>query len=106
MHPMEGAVRGGEVLALLQRSVRRRDYELRRGDRHVGWLRFPPDQRATAQAYSDQTGFLALTPSRGGVEVHSREAGGTTHGPARHTRIGRDAALLHRRLPCPPGTAG
>jgi hypothetical protein len=73
MHPMEGAVRGGEVLALLQRSVRRRDYDLRRGDRHVGWLRFPRGQRSTAQADSDQTGSLALTASRGGVEVRSRE---------------------------------
>lgn len=78
MHPMEGAVRGGEVLALVQRSVRRRDYELRRGDREVGWLRFPSGRRSTEQADGDQTGLLALTASRGDVEVRSRKAGGTT----------------------------
>ena len=78
MHPVEGAVRGGEVLALVQRSVRRRDHELRRGDREVGWLRFPTGRRSMAQADGDQTGLLALTPSRGGAEVRSRKAGDTT----------------------------
>lgn len=92
MHPMEGAVRGGEVLALVQRSVRRRDYELRRGDREFGWLRFPPGRRSTAQAYGDQTGFLALTASRGGVEVRSQEGGGTT--VATVERAGRGARLI------------
>jgi hypothetical protein len=92
MHPMEGAVRGGEVLALVQRSVRRRDYELRRGHRDVGWLRFPAGRRSTAQANGDQTGFLALTASQGGVQVRSREAGGTTIATVEPT--GRGARLI------------
>ena len=92
MHPMEGAVRGGEVLALVQRSVRRRDYELRRGDRDVGWLRFPPGRRSTAQAEGSQTGSLLLTASRGGVEVRSGEGGGTT--VATVERAGRGAWVI------------
>ena len=55
------AVGRGEVLVLTQRSVRRRDYELRRGDEVVGWLRFPPARPApTAVLLSLLAGFLAL----------------------------------------------
>lgn len=92
MPTMEGAVRRGEVLALLQRSVRRRDYELRRGDRDVGWLRFPPGRRSTAQADGDLIGFLALTAGPEGVEVRSREAGGAT--VATVGRAGRGGRLI------------
>jgi hypothetical protein len=63
------AVGRGEVLVLIQRSVRRREYELRRGDEVVGWLRFPPGRRSVATAGAGATGSLTLTAARGGVEV-------------------------------------
>ena len=75
--PMQSAVRRGEVLTLVQRSVRRREYGLRRGDQELGRLRFAPGRRSLAQAETDQTGALVLTAARGRVEVRHRD-GGTT----------------------------
>jgi hypothetical protein len=90
--PREGAVRRGEVLALVQRSVRRRDYALRRGDRDVGGLWFPLGRRAAAQAEVEGTGSLALTASRGGVEVRGGAGGGGV--VASVERAGRGARLI------------
>jgi hypothetical protein len=64
----EGAIGRDAVLALEQPSVRRRDYELRRGDEVLGWLRFPAFGRSAA-AWAGATGPLALTAGRGRVEV-------------------------------------
>jgi hypothetical protein len=75
--PMDGGVRRGEVLTLQQRSVRRRDYGLRRGDRDLGRLRFAPGRRSVAQAETVQIGALVLTAGRGGVEVRRRDGGAT-----------------------------
>jgi hypothetical protein len=73
--PMDGAVRRGEVLTLVQRSVRHRDYGLRRGDQDLGRLRFTPGRRSVAQADTDQTGALVLTAGRDGVEVRRLDGG-------------------------------
>jgi hypothetical protein len=73
--PIHGAVRRGEVLTLEQRSGRRRDYRLGRGDRDLGRLRFAPGRRSLAQAETDQTGALVLTAGRGGIEVRRRDGG-------------------------------
>jgi hypothetical protein len=59
----------GEVLALTQRSVRGREYELRRGDQVFGWLRFPPGRRSTALAEGIETGSITLTARSGRVVV-------------------------------------
>jgi hypothetical protein len=75
--PMNATVRRGEVLTLVQRSVRRRDYGLRRGDQDLGRLRFAPGRRSLAQAETDQTGALVLTAGRGGVEVRNQDSGAT-----------------------------
>ena len=72
------AVGRGEVLVLTQRSVRRRDYELRRGDEVVGWLRFPPGRRSAAAAWAEATGSLALTAGRNGAEVGGGPGGAVT----------------------------
>jgi hypothetical protein len=69
------AVGHGEVLVLTQRSVRRRDYELRRGDEVIGWLRFAPGRRSVAAAWAEATGPLALTAGRDGVEVRGGPGG-------------------------------
>lgn len=47
--PRDGTVRRGEVLTLVQRSLRRRDYQLLRGDQDLGRLRFAPGPRSVAQ---------------------------------------------------------
>ena len=73
--PREGTVRQGEVLTLAQRSARRRDYELRRGDQDLGRLRFAPGRRSVAQAETGQTGPLVLAAGMGGVEVRRRDGG-------------------------------
>ena len=73
--PREGTVRQGEVLTLVQRSARRRDYELRRGDQALGRLRFAPGRRSVAQAETGQTGALVLAAGRGGVQVRRRDGG-------------------------------
>jgi hypothetical protein len=101
------AVLQGEVLALTQRSVRGREYELRRGDQVIGWLRFPPGRRSTALAEGIETGPITLTARSGRVVVAGgpdaaaliatveRERGGTAvirsvQGPAlRWQRAGR-----------------
>jgi hypothetical protein len=75
--PMDGAIRRGEVLTLVQRSVRRRDYQLRQGDQDLGRLRFTPGRRSLAQADTDLTGPLVLTAGRDGVEVRPRHGGAT-----------------------------
>lgn len=88
--PMDGAVRQGEVLTLVQRSVRRRHYGLRRGDQDLGRLRFAPGRRSVAQADTDLTGPLVLTAGRGGVEVHHRDGGAavaTVEGGPRGTMV-------------------
>ena len=88
--PMEDAVRRGEVLTLVQRSVRRRHYGLQRGDQDLGRLQFPPGRRLAAQAETDQTGALVLTAGLGGVEVRHRDGGAmvaTVEGGRRGTMV-------------------
>ena len=92
--PMNATVRRGEVLTLVQRSVRRRHYGLRRGDQDLGRLQFPPGRRSLAQAETDQTGALVLTAGRGRVEVRHRDGGAavaTVEGGRRGTMVIRTA---------------
>jgi hypothetical protein len=92
--PMEGTVRRGEVLTLVQRSVRRRHYGLRRGDQDLGRLRFAPGRRSVAEAETEQTGALVLTAGLGGVEVRHRDGGtmvATVEGGRRGTMVIRTA---------------
>lgn len=92
--PMEGTVRRGEVLTLVQRSARRRHYGLRRGDQDLGRLQFAPGRRSVAQAETDQTGALVLTAGLGRVEVRHRAGGAmvaTVEGSSRGTMVIRTA---------------
>jgi hypothetical protein len=92
--PMEGTVRRGEVLTLVQRSARRRHYGLRRGDQDLGRLQFAPGRRSVAQAETDQTGALVLTAGLGRVEVRHRAGGAmvaTVEGGSRGTMVIRTA---------------
>jgi hypothetical protein len=72
----EGVIGRGEVLALIQRSARRREFELRRGGARIGWLRFPPGRRSVAEASAGVVGSLALTAGSGRVEVRGGGDGG------------------------------
>ena len=88
--PRDGTVRRGEVLTLVQRSLRRRDYQLLRGDQDLGRLRFAPGRRSVAQAATGQTGPLVLTAGPGGVKVR-RHDGATV---ATVERARRGAAVI------------
>jgi hypothetical protein len=98
--PREGTVRRGEVLTLVQRSLRRRDYQLLRADQDLGRLRFAPGRRSVAQATTGQTGPLVLTAGPGGVEVRRRDDGATV---ATVERARRGAAVI-RTTQGPPGS--
>ena len=94
--PREGTVRRGEVLTLVQRSLRRRDYQLLRADQDLGGLRFAPGRRSVARATTGQTGPLVLTAGPGGVEVR-RHDGATVE------RARRGAAVI-RAAQGPPSS--
>jgi hypothetical protein len=59
----------GTTLVLAQPSVRRRAYELWRGDHVLGWLRFAAGRRSVARAEGTTTGALVLIAKPGWVEV-------------------------------------
>jgi hypothetical protein len=72
----EGVTGRGEVLTLIQRSARRREYELRRDGARIGWLRFAPGRRSVAEASGGAVGSVALTAGSGRVEVRGSADGG------------------------------
>lgn len=72
----EGVIGRGEVLTLIQRSARRREYELRRDGARIGWLRFRPGRRSVAEASGGAVGSVALTAGSGRVEVRGSADGG------------------------------
>ena len=59
-----GTVEGGQVISLTQRSAWRREYEMRAGERAVGWLRWRPGRRAFAQAEGRGIGPIELATRR------------------------------------------
>jgi uncharacterized protein YkwD len=64
----DGAIGRGEVLTLLQRSARRREYELRRDGALLGWLD-SPEHRANLfkPEWTDQGIALVYVPDFRGV---------------------------------------
>src|SRR5262249_44670413 len=54
----------GQVISLTQRSARCREYELRAGDRALGWLRWRMGRRSAAQAEGQGIGLRELTTRR------------------------------------------
>jgi hypothetical protein len=95
---VQGTVRRREVLTLQPRSMRRRDYGLRRGDQDLGRLQFASGRRSLAQAETDQTGALVLTAGRGGVEIRRRDGGATVA----TVESGRRRAMVIRTAQGPP----
>ena len=68
---ISGTVERGQVISLTQRSARRREYEMRTGDRALGWLRWRPGRRSFAQAEGRGIGPMELATRRGRVAVAS-----------------------------------
>ena len=66
----DGAIGRGEVLTLLQRSARRREYELRRDGAPLGWLRLPPGSVLCLLG-----GFLALRELQAEVDASAAVGG-------------------------------
>jgi hypothetical protein len=87
-HGREGVIGRGEVLPLIQRSARRREFELRRDGALVGWLRFPRGRRSVAEAWAGAVGSLALTAGSGRVEVRGDGDGGAIVATVERARRG------------------
>jgi hypothetical protein len=66
---MDGTVEGGQVISLTRRSAWRREYEMRAGERPLGWLRWRPGRRSFAQAEGPGIGPIELATRRRQVVV-------------------------------------
>jgi hypothetical protein len=72
--PIGGTVEPGQVISLTRRSAWRREYEMRAGERSLGWLRWRPGRRSTAQAEGPGIGLIDLATRR--RRVVAARAGG------------------------------
>ena len=63
------AAERGQVISLTQRAAWRREYDLRAGERALGWLRWRPGRRSAAQAEGQGIGLMVLTTRRRRVTV-------------------------------------
>jgi hypothetical protein len=68
-NPIGGTVEPGQVISLTRRSARRREYEMRAGERALGWLRWRPGRRSAAQAEGRGIGRMELATRRRQVVV-------------------------------------
>ena len=68
-NPTGGTAEPGQVISLTRRSARRREYEMRAGERALGWLRWRPGRRSAAQAEGRGIGPMQLATRRRRVVV-------------------------------------
>ena len=68
-NPIGGTVGPGQVISLTRRSAWRREYEMRTGERALGWLRWRPGRRSAAQAEGLGIGLIGLATRRRRVAV-------------------------------------
>ena len=68
-NPTGGTAEPGQVISLTRRSAWRREYEMRAGERVLGWLRWPPGRRSAAQAEGQGIGLMQLAARRRRVVV-------------------------------------
>jgi hypothetical protein len=73
-NPAGGTVGPGQVISLTRSSAWRREYEMRAGERALGWLRWRPGRRSFAQAGGGGIGLIDLATRRWRV-VAARAAG-------------------------------
>src|SRR5215469_18324912 len=88
---MDGTVEGGQVIILTRRSAWRREYEMRAGERALGWLRWQPGRRSFAQAEGRGIGLIDLATRRRQVVV--ARAGAAE--PLATVDRGRGGSVIH-----------
>jgi hypothetical protein len=91
-----GTIKSGQLISLTQPSMRRRQYEMRAGERALGWLRLRPGRCSRAEAEGRGIGPMELTARRrhvlaagpGGAEtlatVDRRRGGAVIHASDGH----------------------
>jgi len=90
-NPAGGTVGPGQVISLTRRSAWRREYEMRAGDRALGWLRWRPGRRSFAQAEGRGIGLIDLATRR--RRVVAGRAG--TAEPLATVERGRGGSVIH-----------
>jgi len=68
-NPAGGTAGPGQVISLARRSAWRRDYDMRAGERALGWLRWQPGRRSFARAEGRGIGLIDLATRRRRVVV-------------------------------------
>jgi hypothetical protein len=91
INPIGGTVDPGQVVSLTRRSAWRRDYDMRSGERALGWLRWQPGRRTFAQADGRGIGLIDLATKRRRVVV--ARAGAAE--PLATVDRGRGGAVIH-----------
>ena len=90
-NPTGGAVGPGQVISLTRRSAWRREYDMRAGERALGWLRWRPGRRCFAQAEGRGIGLIDLaTRRRRVVAARARAAA-----PLATADRGRGGSVIH-----------
>lgn len=90
-NPVGGTVRPGQVISLTRRSAWRRDYEMRAGERALGWLRWQPGRRSFAQAEGRGIGLIDVATRRRGVVAAAAGSAATLATVDR----GRGGSVIH-----------
>jgi len=90
-NPAGGTAGPGQVITLARRSAWRRDYEMRAGERALGWLRWRPGRRCFAQAEGRGIGLIEPATRRRRVVV--ARAGAAE--PLATVDRGRGGSLIH-----------
>lgn len=89
--PAGGTVGPGQVISLTRRSAWRREYEMRAGERALGWLRWQPGRRRFAQAEGRGVGLIDFATRRRRVAVARAGAAGQLATVDR----GRGGSVIH-----------
>ena len=90
-NPAGRTVGPGQVIRLARRSAWRRDYDMRSGERALGWLRWQPGRRTFAQADGRGIGLIDLATKRRRVVV--ARAGAAE--PLATVDRGRGGSVIH-----------
>ena len=90
-NPAGGTAGPGQVITLARRSAWRRDYEMRAGERALGWLRWRPGRRSAAQAEGRGIGLIELATRR--RRVVAARAGAAD--PLATVERGRGGSVIH-----------
>ena len=97
-NPVGGTVGPGQVISLTRRSAWRREYEMRAGERALGWVRWQPGRRCFAQAEGRGLGLIDLATRPASHRRQGRCRGTASDRRPRARRLGHP----HRRGPRPP----